>query len=86
MAQCPSIEDYVGRYGGVHHSVAKGIPWRPVPIERLRTKLSLAAEHAERIVCWGCQQFCRPALGQTAAECYASYSSYRLDNEFKGPE
>jgi hypothetical protein len=74
---CPSIEEYVRLYGRVHHSVAKGIPWRPVPIERLRTKLKLAAEYAERIVSWGYQEFCRPGLGEAALNWCTSYRAYR---------
>lgn len=75
--ECASIEEYVRRFGRVHHSTAKGITWRPVPIERLRTKLTLAAEYAERIVSWGYQQFCRPGLGSRAAEWYEAYRAYR---------
>lgn len=74
--ECSSLEEYVRRYGRVHHSAAKGIPWRPVPMDRLRTKLALAAEYSERIVSWGYQQFCRPALGGKAAEWYADYRAY----------
>jgi len=74
--ECPSLEEYVRLYGRVHHSTAKNIPWRPVPIERLREKLILAAEFAERIVSWGYQEFCRPALGPKAAAWYSSYRSY----------
>jgi Domain of unknown function (DUF4434) len=75
--ECPSIEEYVRRYGRVHHSAAKGIPWRSVPMDRLRSKLALAAEYAERIVSWGYQEFCRPSLGPTASKWYESYRAYR---------
>ena len=74
---CPSIEAYVSRYGRVHHSAAKGIPWRPVPLDRLREKLKLAAEYSERLVSWGYQEFCRPALGRSAASWYTNYQRYR---------
>ncbi len=77
--ECASIEDYVRRYGRVHHSAAKGISWRPVPMDRLRSKLTLAAEYAERIVSWGYQEFCRPALGPKAASWYESYRTYRME-------
>ena len=75
--ECPSIDEYVRRYGRVHHSTAKGIPWRPVPMERLRAKLDLAATYAERIVSWGYQEFCRPALGPRATVWYDAYRAYR---------
>jgi len=74
--ECPSIEEYVRRYGRVHHSVAKGIPWRPVPIPRLKEKLTLAAEYSERIVSWGYREFCRPALGPAAKSWYEGYREY----------
>lgn len=77
--ECGSIEEYVRRFGKVHHSAAKGIAWRPVPIERLRGKLQLAAEFTERIVSWGYQQFCRPDLGPKAREWYDAYRAYRTD-------
>jgi hypothetical protein len=77
--ECASLEEYVRRYGRVHHSVAKGIPWRPVPIERLRSKLQLASEFAERIVSWGYQEFCRPGLGPKAAEWFEAYRVYRKE-------
>ena len=56
---CPSIEEYVRRYGRVHHSAVKNAPWRPVPIERLKEKLALAAEYSDRIVTWGYKEYCR---------------------------
>ncbi len=77
--ECASIEEYVRRYGRVHHSAAKGITWRPVPMDRLRSKLMLAAEYAERIVSWGYQEFCRPRLGPKAAEWYEAYRAYRKE-------
>lgn len=73
---CPSIEEYVRRYGRVHHSAAKGLPWRPVPIDRLKEKLELAAEYCERIVTWGYREFCRPSLGEEARKWYADYRAY----------
>ncbi len=76
---CPSKEEFVGRYGRVHHSTAEGLPWRPVPIERLREKLDLAAEFSEEIVTWGYREFCRPALGDAARKWYEDYRAhYRL--------
>ena len=74
--ECPSIEEYVKRYGKVHHSAAKNIPWRAVPIDRLREKLDLASEYCERIVSWGYQEFCRPVLGEKASKWYADYLDY----------
>jgi hypothetical protein len=50
-----------------------------VPIDRLRSKLTLAAEDAERIVSWGYQEFCRPALGPKAQEWYESYRACRRE-------
>jgi hypothetical protein len=75
--ECESIEEYVRRYGRVHHSKAQGIPWRPVPLPRLQTKLTLAAEFSERIVSWGYQQFCRPSLGSQAAAWYDALRAYQ---------
>ena len=75
--ECASIEQYVQLYGRVHHSRAKGIPWRPVPLPRLKTKLALAAEFSERIVSWGYQQFCRPILGPVAAAWYEAFAAYQ---------
>ena len=73
---CPSIEEYVKRYGRVHHGTVKNAPWRPVPIERLKRKLDLAAEYSERIVTWGYREFCRPSLGTSAAKWYEDYRRY----------
>jgi hypothetical protein len=75
--ECESIEEYVRRYGRVHHSKARGIPWRPVPLPRLQTKLALAAEFSERIVSWGYQHFCRPSLGPRAAAWYDAFLAYQ---------
>ena len=61
-AVCPSIEEYIKRYGRIHHSKVKDMPWRAVPIERLESKLSLAAEYSERIVSWGYYQFGPPGI------------------------
>ncbi len=80
--ECPSLQEYVRRYGRVHHSTAKGISWRPVPIERLKQKLALASEYCERIVSWGYQEFCRPALGTKAAAWYNGYREYVRQTEF----
>jgi len=74
--ECPSIEEYVRRYGRVHHSTVKDAPWRPVPIDRLKEKLALAAEYSERIVTWGYREFCRPALGDRAKNWYEEYRGY----------
>lgn len=73
---CPSIEEYERRYGRVHHSLAKGIPWRPVPLERLKEKVALAAEYSERLVSWGYKEYCRPHLGPSAKAWYKAYQSY----------
>jgi hypothetical protein len=73
---CPSKEEYVSLYGKIHHSAAKGLPWRPVPIDRLREKLDLAAEFSEQIVTWGYREFCRPALGDAARKWYDDYRAY----------
>lgn len=73
---CQSKEEYIRLYGRVHHSEAKGLPWRPVPIERLKEKLMLAAEYSERIVTWGYREFCRPVLGPEAKKWYDDYRSY----------
>lgn len=73
---CPSIQEYVARYGRVHHATVKDLPWRPVPIERLKEKLFLAAEFAERIVSWGYYQFGRPCLGKEAKKWYENYKIY----------
>lgn len=74
--ECPSIEDYVRRYGRVHHSTVKDAPWRAVPIERLASKLELASEYCERIVSWGYYQYGRPHLGPQAKRWYEDYRHY----------
>jgi len=74
--ECPSIEEYVRRYGRVHHSTVKNAPWRPVPIGRLREKLDLASRYSERIVTWGYREFCRPSLGDRARKWYEDYRQY----------
>lgn len=73
---CPSKEEFVRRYGRVHHATAKGISWRPVPIDRLKEKLDLAAEYSEEIVTWGYREFCQPSLGDAARTWYADYRAY----------
>ncbi len=75
--ECESIEHYEQRYGRVHHSAAKGITWRPVPLPRLKTKLTLAAEFSRRIVSWGYQEFCRPTLSFKAKAWHEAYQAYR---------
>ncbi|MGC8862677.1 MAG: DUF4434 domain-containing protein [Armatimonadota bacterium] len=70
---CPSKEEFVRRYGRIHHAQAKGLRWRPVPIERLKEKLDLASEYSEEIVTWGYREFCRPALGDDARKWYEEY-------------
>ena len=75
--ECPSLQEYVRRYGRVHPSTVKNIPWRPVPIARLGEKLALAAEYSEKIVSWGYQEFCRPDRGAPAAAWYKAYRTYR---------
>lgn len=74
--ECPSIEEYVLRYGRVHHATVKDAPWRPVPMDRLESKLRLAAAFCERIVTWGYYEFCRPHLNARAAQWYADYRKY----------
>ncbi len=73
---CPSKEEFVKRYGRIHHSLAKGLPWRPVPLDRLREKLELAAEFSEEIVTWGYREFCRPELGEVARQWHRDYEAY----------
>ena len=73
---CPSKEEFVRRYGRIHHAAAKGLPWRAVPIDRLREKLDLAAEFCDDIVTWGYREYCRPALGDAAKKWHADYKSY----------
>ena len=73
---CPSKEEFVKRYGRVHHANAKGLPWRAVPIDRLREKLDLASEYSEEIVTWGYREFCRPSLGDDARKWYGDYRAY----------
>ncbi|MCU0963296.1 MAG: DUF4434 domain-containing protein [Pirellulaceae bacterium] len=77
-AVCPSLEDYVRRYGRIHHTQAKGLPWRAVPIDRLASKLRLAAEYSERIVSWGYFEHGRPTLGPEAADWYEQYRLYYM--------
>ena len=74
--ECPSIEENVRRYGRVHHATVKDAPWRPVPLERLKNKLALAAEHCERIVTWGYREYGRPDLGASAATWFREYREY----------
>lgn len=74
--ECESIEEYIRRYGRVHHSTVKDEVWRPVPIDRLRDKLELAAEYCEDIVTWGYREFCRPALGPSGRQWYEDYRRY----------
>ena len=73
---CPSIDEYRRLYGRVHHTQAKGLPWRAVPIDRLASKLRLAAEYCERIVSWGYFQHGRPVLGPEASAWYEGYRRY----------
>ena len=73
---CPSPQEYLRRYGRVHHGTVQDAPWRPVPIGRLRQKLELAAEYSERLVTWGYREFCRPELGAAAARWYQDYRRY----------
>jgi hypothetical protein len=82
--ECPSKDEYVRRYGKVHHSTVKDAPWRPVPIERMREKLDLASEFCERIVTWGYREYCRPALGPKAQQWYEDYKSYWLRTRASG--
>lgn len=73
---CESKEEFVRRFGRVHHSAAKGLEWRPVPIERLKEKLELASEYCENIVTWGYREFCRPQTSEAARKWYDDYRAY----------
>lgn len=73
---CENIDEYIRLYGRVHHSTAVGLPWRAVPMERLRQKLELASGYCERIVCWGYYEFCRPSVGADAVKWYQDYANY----------
>jgi hypothetical protein len=75
--ECPSPEEYIKRYGRVHMSTVSGLPWRPVPIDRLKGKLELAAEYADDIVTWGYREFCRPDTSAAAKKWYDDYLAYR---------
>jgi hypothetical protein len=74
---CESIEKYEELYGRVHHSTVDELPWRNVPIDRLESKLRLAAEFSENIVSWGIYQFGRPHLNPDAKAWYEDYKAYR---------
>lgn len=74
---CPSKQAYITQYGRVHHSNAKGLPWRAVPLERLKAKLALAASYSERIVSWGYREYCRPALGEKSRSWCKEYRRYQ---------
>lgn len=74
--ECPSVEEYIRRYGRVHHGTVKDAPWRPVPLDRLVGKLELAARHTERIVTWGYVELCRPSLGPSARAWYEAYQGH----------
>lgn len=74
---CPSQDEYLRRYGRVHHSTVKNAPWRAVPMPRLEAKLRLAAHFAERIVCWGYYQYGRPQLSAEAKAWYEAYEKYQ---------
>lgn len=74
--RCESMEQYIALYGRVHHSQAKGIPWRNVPLDRLVEKLRLAAGYCENIVSWGYYQMGRPHLGPDAQAWYEQYRAY----------
>ncbi|MHB9036208.1 MAG: DUF4434 domain-containing protein [Armatimonadota bacterium] len=71
-----SYAEYVRRFGQAHQDVAPGVPWRPVPIDRLKDKLELAAEYSERIVSWGYREYGRPAHGSEAKKWYEDYRNY----------
>ncbi len=79
--ECPSKEEFIRRYGRVHHSTVKKAPWRPVPITRLCEKLELASEYCENIVSWGYQEFCRSGHGSAAKRWRADYRRYRAHCE-----
>lgn len=77
----PSIEEYVKRYGRVHHATVKDMPWRAVPMDRLKQKLDLAASYSGRLISWGYKEYCRPALGPAAKDWYRNYLQYRTAND-----
>lgn len=72
---CESPQAFVQKYGRVHHSTVP-LPWRPVPIDRLKQKLDLAAEYSDQIVSWGYKEYCRPEIGPEAAKWYEDYKAY----------
>ncbi len=68
-----SLKEYVRVNGRVHHSAAREKRWRPVPLERLVSKLELAAGCCEDFVTWGYQEFCRPGSGPAGRQWYDGY-------------
>ena len=70
------MEEYPKRYGKVHANSVPNLPWRPVPIDRLKSKLELAAQYSEDIVTWGYREFCRPSIGPAAKAWYEQYLAY----------
>lgn len=73
---CKSPDEFVKRYGKVHHSKVENPPWRAVPMPRLKDKLTLAAQYSERIVCWGYQDFGRPDISEGAVGWGRDYRAY----------
>lgn len=80
---CDSPDEYARKYGRVHPSKASGLPWRAVPMDRLKEKLDLAAQYSDRIVSWGYQEYCRPQLSPVAAKWYQDYSVYYTSGRAK---
>ena len=75
--ECPSIEEYVRRYGRVHHGTVPYAPWRAVPMPRMQEKLELAARYCERLVTWGYQEYGRPSASPASAKWYSDYAEHR---------
>lgn len=74
--ECESIEAYERTYGRIHHCKVKDAPWRPVPVDRLKEKLYLAARYSERIVTWGYREYGRPELGPMSSRWFEDYHCY----------
>ena len=57
--------------------------WRPVPIERLKTKLNVISKYSELNLSWGYQPFYRPSLGGRCEKAYMDYAKYIEKKEWK---
>ncbi|MEJ5298886.1 MAG: DUF4434 domain-containing protein [Armatimonadota bacterium] len=71
-----SLREYIRVNGRVHHVAAREKRWRPVPLQRLISKIELAASWCEDLVTWGYQEFCRPASGPAGLRWYDDYRRY----------